>query len=231
MKRCGFVRAKGFIAFFMMFAAVCFADDLKNHVALNQLVLEIRNPQTDLKNFRGSLEKIGEYLALEALKELDTKEETIETLTGAIASHSVCAESPVLVTILRAGVPLCQGVQKIFPNSEMGFLGMARNEETLKAQTDYVAIPEVTGKCVIITDTMIATGGSMIDAIKIIEGHGPKKIIVIGAIAAENGIARIREYNPQIKIIAAAIDPKLNEKGYIIPGLGDAGDRSYGRKL
>ncbi|NNM43970.1 MAG: uracil phosphoribosyltransferase [Chlamydiae bacterium] len=149
---------------------------------------------------------------------------------GSTASHALCAEKPVLITILRAGLPLCYGVHKIFSDSEVGYLGMARNEETLQPKTDYIAIPNVRDKCVIIIDTMIATGGSILDAIRIVEKQGPKKIIVIGAIAAEAGIAKIVEYNPNIKIYAAAIDPQLNEKGYIIPGLGDAGDRCYGQK-
>jgi uracil phosphoribosyltransferase len=205
-------------------------DILNDRLALSHLVHEIRDPNTDRKHFRTALEKIGEYLALEVLQDLNTKNVEIQTLTGAKAAHILCDEDPVLITILRGGIPLMLGMQEVFPNSEAGFLGMARNEETLQAAISYIGIPNVKDKCVIIADTMLATGGSMLDAIKIVEKQGPKQIILVSAIAAKDGIARILDYNPGIKVYAAATDPKLNEKGYIIPGLGDAGDRSYGMK-
>lgn len=198
--------------------------------AIGQLVYEIRNPQTDSAHFRQALEKIGEYLALSVLQELNTAEATIQTLTGVEAKHQLLEETPVLITILRAGLPLNAGVQKVFPNAKVGFLAMARNEETLKATVHYVALPDLKDRTVIISDTMLGTGGSLIDAIKIIEPYGPKKIFIITAISCEPGIARILQYNPTVKIFAAAIDPMLNDKGYIIPGLGDAGDRCYGKK-
>lgn len=198
--------------------------------ALSQLVYEIRNPSTDSFHFRQALEKIGEHLAREVLEELDTKETAIQTLTGVEAKHTLVDEMPILVTILRAGLPLNAGVQKVFPNAEVGFLAMARNEETLKASVDYVALPDLKDRSIIIVDTMIGTAGSMLNAIRIVEQCGPKRIFVIAGIAAQAGIDRILAYNPKIKIFAAAVDPALNEKGYIIPGLGDAGDRSYGVK-
>jgi uracil phosphoribosyltransferase len=198
--------------------------------ALNQLVYEIRNPNTDAAHFRGALEKIGEHLAREVLEELDTKETSIQTLTGVEAKHTLVDEMPVLVTILRAGLPLNAGVHKVFPEAEVGFLAMARNEETLKASVDYIALPDLRDRSVIIVDTMIATADSMLNALRIVKECHPKQIFVIAGIAAQFGIDRILAYNPEIKIFAAAIDPALNEKGYIIPGLGDAGDRSYGVK-
>ena len=197
----------------------------------NELVYQIRDPKTNPAQFRRSLKKIGEYLAVQVLEELEQTETSIETLLGESATHTLCNEKPVLITILRAGVPLYLGVQKVFSDSESGFLGMARNEETLAAKTDYVALPDIEGKCVCIIDTMLATGGSILDAVKLIEKYKPKKIIIISAIASEPGIARIAEYNPDIKVYAAAVDPTLNEKGYIVPGLGDAGDRCYGLKI
>lgn len=218
----------------LLFLAVCtskaYSEILNDRRVLSQLVHQIRDPQTDRKHFRTCLGKIGEYLALEVLEELNTKHVEIQTLTGATAIHVLCDEDPVLITILRGGIPLLIGVQEIFPNSEVGFLGMARDEETLQATTTYIGIPDIKNKTVIIADTMIATGGSMIDAIKIIEKYEPREIIVICAVAAHDGIARILDHNPKIKIFAAVTDPKLNEKGYIVPGLGDAGDRAFGTK-
>ncbi|MBX7067377.1 MAG: uracil phosphoribosyltransferase [Parachlamydiales bacterium] len=198
--------------------------------ALSERVYEIRNPSTDSAHFRAALERIGETLAMDVLEELQTEEIAIQTLTGAEASHALVNEVPVLVTILRAGLPLNAGVQRVFPTAEVGFLAMSRNEETLKANIEYIALPDMDGKVVILSDTMLATGGSMLDAIQILEARGAKKIFVISAIASKPGIDRINTYNSEIKIFAAAIDPSLNDKGYIIPGLGDAGDRSFGKK-
>ncbi|HSX26489.1 MAG TPA: uracil phosphoribosyltransferase [Chlamydiales bacterium] len=198
--------------------------------ALNQLVYEIRNPQTMSKDFRTCVEKIGEYLAMDVYEHLKSKEVELTTLTGGVATHSICVEDPVLVALLRGGLPLCLGAQKIFPYADVGFIGIARNEETLQPKTDYVAIPDVQDRTVIIIDTMIATGGSMLDAIKTIQKGKPRKIILLAGISAESGIERILEYSSDVQIFSAAIDPLLNHKGYIVPGLGDAGDRSYGFK-
>ncbi len=107
---------------------------------------------------------------------------------------------------------------------------MSRNEETLKAQVDYIGIPDLKERTVILTDTMLATGGSLVDALQILKHYQPKRIFLIVAIASEPGIAKVLQFDPTIKIFAGAIDPTLNHKGYIVPGLGDAGDRSFGMK-
>lgn len=198
--------------------------------ALDQLVYEIRNPETGPARFRQALESIGEYLALDVMEELNTEAATIKTLTGVEATHQLVSETPVLVTILRAGLSLNTGVHKVFPEAKVGFLAMSRDEETLKARVDYIAIPDIKDRCVILSDTMLATGGSLVDALQIIEQYGPKKIFVIAAVASKPGIARVLEYNSNIKVFTAVIDPSLNNKGYIIPGLGDAGDRCFGKK-
>lgn len=199
--------------------------------AISELVYEIRNPQTDSGHFRKALETIGEYLALQVMEDLDAKEHTVRTLTGAEATHWIVDENPVLVTIMRGGIPLNQGVMKVFSASKVGFIAMSRNEETLLPKVEYVSLPDLKDRSVILTDTMLATGGSMRAAIDIIERHQPRKIYVVTAIAAQNGINALRQQNPDVKIYAAAIDPSLNQHGYIIPGLGDAGDRCYGEKI
>ena len=190
----------------LSFSKAC-PEILKDRLVLSQLVHEIRDPSTDKKHFRKALEKIGEYLTLEVLQDLNTKHVEIETLMRSKAVHALCDEDPVLITILRGGIPMMIGMQKVFPNAEAGFLGMARNEETLKAAISYIGIPNVHGKCVIIADTMLATGGSLLDAIKIVEKQNPKQIILVCAIAAKKGIERILDHNPNIKIFAAATDP------------------------
>lgn len=199
--------------------------------ALNELIYKARCPQTDSPGFREVIEKIGEILALQVLDQLDTEEVSIETLMGGTAVHHLVKNMPVLVTILRAGLPLNAGVQKVFPYADVGFLAMSRNEDSLEADVQYIGLPNVNGKTVIITDTMLATGGSLLQAINIIQKRAPKKILIINAIAAQSGIDRIHSHYPHIKIFSAAIDPTLNDKGYIVPGLGDAGDRSYGNKV
>ena len=198
--------------------------------ALSQLVYEIRNPETDSSHFRHAVEKIGEYLALDVLEDLSTQEVTVTTLTGVEAKHTIVNETPVLVTILRAGLPLNYGVHNVFPNAEVGFFAMSRNEETLLPLVEYVSLPRLKGRSVILTDTMLATGNSLISAIEVIERYEPKQIYILAAIASQPGIDHIMSYNPNIKILAAAVDPMLNESGFISPGLGDAGDRSFGDK-
>ncbi|NGX53244.1 MAG: Uracil phosphoribosyltransferase [Candidatus Anoxychlamydiales bacterium] len=198
---------------------------------LESLVYKIRDPDTDKKEFREYLEKIGEYVAIDVAKDLNTKKQNIETVMQVKAEHNFVDEEIVLVTILRAGLPLFNGVFKVFPEAEAGFFAMQRNEKTLKASVDYVALPPIDNKTVIIADTMLATGGSMLDAIKIVEKRNPKKIILISAIAAQEGIDNILKHNPDIEIYPAYVDPILNEVGYIVPGLGDAGDRCYGNKI
>jgi uracil phosphoribosyltransferase len=218
------------IALLLVFSGLGYAGVMNDKSALHQWVFEIRDPKTEPQEFRNCLTKIGEYLAYEVMGDLGAKEASVETLTGAVASHRLRTEKPVLVTILRAGIPLLQGVQQVFPEAEVGFLGMARNEETLEPKTDYVALPEMKGKTVILVDTMLATGGSFLDAIRIVEELGAKRIFVLCAIASQAGIERVLKHNGSIEIYPAAIDPTLNDRGYIVPGLGDAGDRSYGRK-
>lgn len=198
--------------------------------ALNQLIYEIRDPQTDAYKFRNALEKIGEYLALEVMEELNKTDKSVTTLTGATAVHPIVDESPVLVTILRAGVPLNDGVLRVFPYSKVGFFAMSRDEMTLKPQVDYIALPDLRGRSVIIVDTMLATAGSLLEAIRRVEARGAKQIYIVAAIAAQTGIDRVLAHNPSIKVFAGSIDPILNDKGYIVPGLGDAGDRCYGKK-
>jgi len=198
---------------------------------LESLVYKIRDPNTDKKEFREYLEKIGEYIAIDVAKNLNTKKQNIKTIMQVEAEHNFVDEDIVLVTILRAGLPLFNGVFNVFSQAEAGFFAMQRNEKTLIASVDYVALPPIDNKTVIIADTMLATGGSMLDAIKIIEKRNPKKIILISAIAAQEGIDNILKHNPDIEIYPAYVDPILNEVGYIVPGLGDAGDRCYGNKI
>lgn len=133
-------------------------------------LFKIRDSNTTAKEFRYCISKIGEYLALEAAQELATKTKSIKTNQGKEASHKILDEKPILIAILRAGLMIYEGVKKIFPDSDTGFLGEMRNEQTLLSKIGYNAIPNVSGKTVILCETMIATGGSLLEAIKLIEG-------------------------------------------------------------
>lgn len=215
---------------FLFFFVQIISISLFSNPILESLVFKIRDPNTDKKEFREYLEKIGEYIALDVAKDFKTKKQNIKTVLLKEAEHNLLDENIVLVTILRAGLPLFNGVFKVFPDAEAGFFAMQRNETTLKASIDYVALPPIENKTVIIADTMLATGGSMLDAIKIIEKRNPKKIILISAIAAKEGIENILKHDPNILIYPAYVDQILNDVGYIVPGLGDAGDRCYGIK-
>lgn len=203
----------------------------ENHPLLNELVFQIRTPETGKEQFRHCLKKIGEYLGIEIAKTLSTKEVTVTTILDLPATHTVLDEKIVIIPVLRAGLPVYMGLQEAFPSATAGFLGAMRDEETLKPYLDYIAFPPMENSCVIIAETMIATGGSILQTIDLVRKYHPKKIIVAGIIAAKEGIVFIQEHAPDVELFVACIDPDLNDHGYILPGLGDAGDRCFGSKL
>lgn len=203
---------------------------MKNPV-VEDLVCKLRDPSTDAQMFREILEEIGVFLGYEIGKELKTVEKRVTTVLDSVAVHEVYERSPVLVCVLRAGVPLYNGLQRVFPLAESGFIGAMRDEETLKAEISYVALPDLKGKDVVLIDTMIATAGSVMDSIEMLEKHEPRRIFVVGVIASSEGVEKIKAKYENVKVFVAAVDSKLNDKGYIVPGLGDAGDRCFGKKV
>ena len=197
---------------------------------LESHILTLRAPGTENDLFRKHMKKVGEYLAFSLASTLPTKTQTIVTVLQAEASHNVIDTKVVLVPILRAGLPLVEGMHKIFPQAEEGFLGYKRDETTLQPHGYANPLPKLEGKTVIVGDPMIATGGTIKAALNVISAKNPKAIYVVGAIAAKVGLEVIHKAYPCIPIYVAAVDPVLNDKGYIVPGLGDAGDRSFGIK-
>jgi uracil phosphoribosyltransferase len=191
---------------------------------------KIRDPQTNRADFREHMSKIGEYLALTIAPSLPSRDKVIETSLGASARQTILDDSIAVVTILRAGLPLFQGFLQAFPNAEGGFLVYQRDHKTLQPVFHASLLPSLEGKSVIIVDPMIATGGSIIAAIKHIMPQNPKSIFVACAIGSIEGLGRIHQAFPEVHLYAAAVDSTLNDKGYIVPGLGDAGDRSFGPK-
>jgi len=207
----------------------------QNSIA-NQFLLELRhkNIQHDRMRFRKNMERLGEIVAYEISRKLSYQKESIETPMSRMDAF-VLKTQPVLITILRAGIPYFQGFTNFFDQSDCGFIGAYRkeNEEEIMINLEYLAAPSLENREVILIDPMLATGRSIIQTIEALMKHGtPSHIHIAAVIAAPEGIKYIEE---KIKIPytlwTCAIDEKLNHQFYILPGLGDAGDLSFGEKL
>ena len=210
---------------------------LSNEVSLvNSWINELRNVevQTDRMKFRRNMERIGEIAAFEISKKLDYKEMKITTPLDKIKVKEIAVQ-PVITTILRAGVPLFQGVLNYFDKADCGFVAAYRKHDMndyFSIKQDYLTCPNIEGRPLIVADPMLATGASLIEALKDLLTHGkPSQIHIVAAIASRQGAEAIRTAYPEAQIWIGAIDEELTSKGYITPGLGDAGDLSFGEKL
>ena len=210
---------------------------LSNEVSLvNSWINELRNVevQTDRMKFRRNMERIGEIAAFEISKKLDYKEMEITTPLDKIKVKEIAVQ-PVITTILRAGVPLFQGVLNYFDKADCGFVAAYRKHDMndyFSIKQDYLTCPNIEGRPLIVADPMLATGASLIEALKDLLAHGkPSQIHIVAAIASKQGAEAIRTAYPEVQIWIGAIDEELTSKGYITPGLGDAGDLSVGEKL
>lgn len=192
------------------------------------------NVQKDRLRFRRNLERIGEIGAYEISKQLHFQSTEIESPMGEKSSFTL-EKQPVVLTILRAGVPLFQGVMNYFDAADSGFVGSYRKHDPnddFVIRQEYITCPNITNRPLIITDPMIATGASLIEALKEIINLGqPSSVHILCAIAAQPGLEKVSEAFPDAQIWCGAIDGGLNDKNYIVPGLGDAGDLSFGSKL
>jgi len=202
----------------------------------NQFILELRDKtiQQDRMRFRKNVERLGEIMAYEVSKKLMFAEREVETPLG-FARISVLREQPVLITILRAGLPYFQGFLNFFDRADSGFVGAYRDEGTgeVSIKLDYVATPDLTGREVIFIDPMLATGKSVLDSLHVVLRSGlPAHIHIVSLIAAAEGITFLQKNVPVPHTLwTCTVDPTLNEQFYIVPGLGDAGDLSYGMKI
>ena len=210
---------------------------LSNEVSLvNSWINELRNVevQTDRMKFRRNMERIGEIAAFEISKKLDYKEVEITTPLDKIKVKEIAVQ-PVITTILRAGVPLFQGVLNYFDKADCGFVAAYRKHDMndyFSIKQDYLTCPNIEGRPLIVADPMLATGASLIEALKDLLTHGkPSQIHIVAAIASRQGAEAIRTAYPEAHIWIGAVDEELTSKGYITPGLGDAGDLSFGEKL
>jgi uracil phosphoribosyltransferase len=199
------------------------------HPVVTDALATIRDRDTPNALFRQNLARIGTLLLAEATKDLPTVDGTVETPL-ATAPATRIATQPVVVPILRAGLGFVGAAQELLPNADIGFIGMARNEETHQPEPYVNKLPEsLAGRPVIVVDPMLATGGSMIHTLRLLRERGaPEPITIVCALAAPEGIEAVAAEGIEVHLITAAVDDHLNEQAFIVPGLGDAGDRQFG---
>lgn len=200
--------------------------ELSNPVA-KTLLNHLRKKQTDALRFRHIIQELARLLVYEALKTQPLEDQTIITWQGEEKFGFIKEEDIIFITILRAGLPMIESLTALLPGASSGFLAMKRDENTHQSILYYDRIPECKGKTVIILDPMVATAGSLCDAISVIKTKSPKKIISLNIIGSPEGMAILEQKHPNVEVFIAQIDEKLNEYKFIVPGLGDAGDRSY----
>ena len=203
---------------------------------VNSWINDLRNVdvQNDRMRFRRNMERIGEIAAYEISKGIEYKDVEVTTPLDKITVKEIAVQ-PVITTILRAGVPLFQGVSNYFDKADCGFVAAYRQHDAndyFSIKQDYLTCPSVDGRPLIVADPMLATGASLIEALKDLLNHGtPSQLHIVAVIASKQGVETLSNAFPDAHIWVGAIDENLTSKGYISPGLGDAGDLSYGQKL
>ncbi len=203
---------------------------VKHPLVQHKLTL-MREKTTSTAVFRQLLREISQLLAYEVTRELPMTTKRIETPLTAMDAPVLAGKKMALVSILRAGNGLLDGVLELIPSARVGFVGLYRDEKTLKPVQYYFKAPDgLEDRLVIAVDPMLATGNSSAAAIDLLKGQGAKNIRFLCLLAAPEGVQRMKEAHPDVPIITAALDERLNELGYIVPGLGDAGDRMFGTK-
>ncbi len=204
---------------------------IMDHPLVQHKVSLLRNKNTGTKEFKELVSELAMLLCYEATRDLPTEEVEITTPVAIAKTKMLSGRKLALVPILRAGLGMVDGMLELLPAAKVGHIGMYRNEETLEPVEYYCKLPDdIAEREVFVLDPMLATGGSAVDAIGQIKKHGAKRIKFISIIAAPEGIKKLAEQHPDVAIYVAAKDERLNENGYIIPGLGDAGDRIFGTK-
>lgn len=203
-----------------------------DHPLISHKVAILRNEKTSTKEFRELIEEITTLMTFESLREgVPTVECEVKTPLEVCTQKMVKDNSIVIVPILRAGLGMVNGIHVLFPSARVGHIGMYRNEETLEPCEYYCKLPDgIEDKLVLVIDPMLATGGSACDAINLLKKRGCKNIKFMSIIAAPEGVTRVAEAHPDVHIYVSTLDRALNENGYILPGLGDAGDRLFGTK-
>ena len=206
-------------------------EHILNHPMIKHKIAILRNEKTSTKEFRELISEIAMLLCYEALADAKTNVVDVKTPICETKGEKVDENNYAFVPILRAGMGMVDGVLRLMPNAKIGHIGLYRNEKTLEPVRYYCKLPDnIRDKEVILLDPMLATGGSGADAISLLKQDGVKKIKFLCIIAAPEGLSKIKKEHPDVEIYCATLDDHLNESGYIVPGLGDAGDRIYGTK-
>ncbi|NWN97935.1 MAG: uracil phosphoribosyltransferase [Bacillus sp. (in: Bacteria)] len=202
-----------------------------DHPLIQHKLTYIRKKETGTKEFRELVDEIATLMAFEATRDLPLDEIEIETPVAKTKAKVLSGKKLGIIPILRAGMGMVDGILKLIPAAKVGHVGLYRDPETLKPVEYYVKFPsDIEDRDFIVVDPMLATGGSAVEAINSLKKRGAKHIIFMCLIAAPEGLKALEEAHPDVDIYIAALDERLNEKGYIIPGLGDAGDRLFGTK-
>ena len=202
-----------------------------DHPLVQHKLSIMRDKETSTKSFRQLLREISHLLAYEVTRELPMTTRRVETPLVAMDAPVIDGKKLALVSILRAGNGLLDGILELVPNARVGFVGLYRDEATLKPVQYYFKVPEsLSDRLVIAVDPMLATGNSSVAAIDLLKQAGATNIRFLCLLAAPEGVERMRQAHPDVPIVTAALDERLNDKGYIVPGLGDAGDRMFGTK-
>lgn len=198
------------------------------HPCIQHKLALIRDVGTGHKKFRELATEITMFVCYEALKNIRVREVDVQTPLAIARCHMI-DEDIVVVPILRAGVGMLDGILSLIPSARVGFVGLERDEETARPKSYYEKMPQqIRNGISIVIDPMLATGGSTVAAVDRLKKQGAVRIVVVCIVTCPEGLQRVEEAHPDVQIYAASIDPQLNEKKYIVPGLGDAGDRLYG---
>jgi len=199
-----------------------------DHPLARARLTTMRDARTDNAAFRAALHELTVMLVYEATRDLPVAEEKVHTPVARTTGYRL-AKPPLLVPVLRAGLGMADQAHKLIPDSQMGFVGLARDEETLQPTPYMESLPaDLAGRPVFVLDPMLATGGSMAYTIKLLTGRGATDVTAICALAAPEGVKFLEESGLPVRLVTASIDERLNDSGFIVPGLGDAGDRQYG---
>lgn len=201
-----------------------------NHALINHKLTFIRDKNTNTKDFREAVNEVGGLMTFLISENFPTKEVEVETPVTSTKAK-VLDRDIIIVPILRAGLGMVDGIHKIIPQAKIGHVGMYRDEETLEPKEYYAKFPpNIDQAVVLVVDPMLATGGSASMAVDAVKKRGAKNISFVGLVGAPEGVERMQSDHPDVDIYLAALDEKLNEVGYIVPGLGDCGDRLFGTK-
>lgn len=202
---------------------------IMNHPLISHKLAILRHKDTDGKSFRELVSEIAMLICYEATRDMKTTAVDVPTPLMTAKCHMITQEEPVLVPILRAGLGMVDGMLTILPSAKIGHIGMCRNHETLEPEQYYCNLPsDIAERTIFVLDPMLATGGSLAAAITVLKEKGAKKIKVLSIVGAEVGVKKVLDTHPDVSIYLGVLDDRLNEKGYILPGLGDAGDRLFG---